>query len=239
MMVKGKDEVDCELPYERSSREGSFEKNTFTPFLSSDHLDSWAIAVLLSILKTIVPPRLLQLTVKEPPDVPCLLVPSKLCLGQLLSHAIALVRDFPPTHRKLAVVQVVKLDQQLVELTNEMLAFLEPRSSLLVGGDVDGVGLDDDLSRLCDSFFGSVGGDESFDLLQGKDGGLELDLWDAVVGLVEESGLVVCGVDVAEDGAGGSRTMLHTADGDDDRAAMSVLILATLRDAADVTGSQD
>lgn len=134
-------------------------------------------------------------------------------------------------------MDLIKLDKQLVELANEMLALLEPRSGFLVGGDVDGDGLDDDLSSLCNRFFGSVSGDEGFDLLQGKNGSLKLDLWDAVVGVVEESGLVVCGVDVAEDCAGGSRTMLHTADGDDDWAAVSVLVLATLRDAADITGS--
>ena len=120
-----------------------------------------------------------------------------------------------------------------------MLAFLEPRSSLLVGGDVDGVGLDDDLSRLCDRFFGGVGGDESLNLLQCKDSSLELDLWNGVVGLVEEGDLVVCGVDVAEDGAGGSRAMLHTANGDDDWAAVSIFFFAALWDTADVTGSQD
>ena len=73
-----------------------------------------------------------------------------------------------------------------------MLALLEPRSGFLVRGDVDRVGLDDDLSRLYNRFVGGFGGYESLDLLQGKDGSLELDLWDAVVGLVEESGLVVC-----------------------------------------------
>lgn len=63
------------------------------------------------------------------------------------------------------MVHVIKLDKQLVELTNEMLALLEPGPSLFVRGDVDGVGLDNDLPRLCDRFFGGFGGNESFHLL--------------------------------------------------------------------------
>jgi len=64
-------------------------------------------------------------------------------------------------------------------------------------------------------------------------------LWDAVVGLVEEGGLVVGRVDIAEDGAGGGRSMFHTTDRDDDGAAVSIFFLAALCDAADVTRSQD
>lgn len=137
------------------------------------------------------------------------------------------------------MVDDVKLDQQFVELPNEVFARLEPRSGLLVGGDVDGVGLDDDLSGLCDGFFGGFSGDETFDLLQGKDGGLELDLWETVVGLVEEGCFVVGGVDVAEDGASGSRAVFHTTDGDDDWATVSVFFFAAFCDTANVAGSQD
>lgn len=64
-------------------------------------------------------------------------------------------------------------------------------------------------------------------------------MWNTVVGLVEENGLVVGRVDVAEDGAGGSRAMFYTADSDDDRAAVSILFFAAFCNAADVTGSQD
>jgi hypothetical protein len=202
-------------------------------------LPSWPVISPPSILKPIIPPRLLQLAVKKSPDVPRLLVPSKLGLGQLLRHLIALVRHSPKPNGKLAVVHLAKVGKQLVELANEMLALLEPRSSLFVRGDVNGVGLDDDLFGLCNGFFGGFGGDESFDLLQGKDGGFELDLRDAVVGLVEEGGLVVGRVDVAEDGAAGGRSMFQTADRDNNWAAVAIFVLATLRDAADVTRSQD
>ena len=83
-----------------------------------------------------------------------------------------------------------------------MLALLQSRASLLIRGDLDGVGLNNNLSRLRDCFFGGFGGDESSDLLQGSDSGFELGLWDAAVGLVQEGRLVVWRVDVAENGAG-------------------------------------
>jgi len=128
-------------------------------------LSSGPVAFPPSILKTIVPPRLLQLAVQKPPDVPGLIVTCKLGLSQLLRHSLALVRHSPKPNGNLAVVNLVKVGKQLVELANEVLALLEPRSSLFVRSDVDGVSFEDDLSRLCDCFFGSFGGDESFDLL--------------------------------------------------------------------------
>lgn len=126
----------------------------------------------------------------------------ELSLGQLLRHPNTLARDLPEPYGELAVVQVVKLDQELVELTGKMFALLQPRANLLVRCEVDGVRLDDDLSSLRDCFFGTFSGVEGLDLLERDDSGVEFGLWDGVVGLVEEDSLVVRRVDVAEDAAG-------------------------------------
>jgi hypothetical protein len=189
------------------------------------------------LFNRIIPPRSLQPAIQQPPNVSRLFVTRQLGLRQLLRHPIALARNLPEPHGKFAVSEVVDLSQELVELTREMLALLQSRTGLLVGGDVDGIGLDDDLSGLCDCFFGSFGGEESFDLLQSDHSGVDFGLRNAAVGLVEEDDLVVRRVDVAEDAAGGCGTMLHAADGNDNWSAVSIALFAAMWDAAEVAGS--
>jgi hypothetical protein len=128
-----------------------------------------------------------------------------------VSHPIALARNLPKPQGKFAVVKVVDLRQELVELTSKVLALHQSGAGLLVGGDVDGVGFDDDLSGLSNCFLGSFGDDEGFDLLQSDDGGVQLGLWDAAVRLVEKDGFVVWRVDVAEDTSSGCGSILHAA----------------------------
>jgi hypothetical protein len=126
------------------------------------------------------------------------------------------------------VVKVVDLRQELVELAYEVLALHQSGAGLLVCGDVDGVGLDDDLPGLRNCFFGSFGSEKSFDLLQSDDSGVELGLRNAAARLVEEDDFVVWRVDVAEDAAGGCGTVLHAADGNDNRSATGVVLVAAL-----------